>query len=103
MGHAIDVVRNDVTRRYSTALRWVDRIERRYGQIATDYGIRMSRALASYNAERLRDPKCREGALEAIELKSGRASPGGPRTTDPVHPTLAAREGVRGTLPPMAT
>ncbi len=71
MGHAIDVVRDDVTRRYSPALRWVDRIERRYDQIATDYGIRMSRALAWYNAERLRDPKCREGALEAIEQSPG--------------------------------
>jgi hypothetical protein len=68
MGRAIDSVRDDVTRRYSPALRWVDRIERRYDQIATDYGIRMSRALAWYNAERLQDPRCRENALEAIEL-----------------------------------
>jgi hypothetical protein len=68
MGKAMDSIRGDVTRRYSPALRWVDRIERRYDQIATDYGIRMSRALAWYNAERLRDPQCRENALEAIEL-----------------------------------
>jgi hypothetical protein len=68
MGKAMDSIRDDVTRRYSPALRWVDRIERRYDQIATDYGIRMSRALAWYNAERLRDAQCRENALEAIEL-----------------------------------
>lgn len=68
MGKAIDSVRDDVTRRYSPALRWVDRIERQYDQIATDYGIRMSRALAWYNAERLQDPRCRQNALEAIEL-----------------------------------
>jgi Family of unknown function (DUF5995) len=68
MGKAIDSVRDDVTRRYSPALRWVDRIERQYDQIATDYGIRMSRALAWYNAERLQDPQCRENALDAIEL-----------------------------------
>jgi Family of unknown function (DUF5995) len=68
MGQAIDSVRDAVTRRYSPALRWVDRIERRYDQIATDYGIRMSRALAWYNAERLQDPQCRQDALQAIEL-----------------------------------
>ncbi len=28
----------------------------------------MSRALAWYNAERLRDPQCRQDALKAIEL-----------------------------------
>jgi hypothetical protein len=68
LGQAIDIIRDDVTRRYSPALRWVDRIERRYDQIATDYGFRMSRALAWYNAERLRDPRCRQDALNAIEL-----------------------------------
>lgn len=68
LGHAIDVIRDDVTERYSPALRWVDRIERRYDLIATDYGLRMSRALAWYNAERLQEPLCREDALQAIEL-----------------------------------
>jgi len=68
LGHAIDVINDDVTRRYSPALRWVDRIERRYDLIATDYGFRMSRALAWYNAERLQEPLCRGDALQAIEL-----------------------------------
>jgi Family of unknown function (DUF5995) len=72
LGHAIDVIRDDVMRRYNPAMRWVDHIERRYDQIATDYGFRMSRALAWYNAERLQEPLSREDALQAIELSPSR-------------------------------
>ena len=68
MGHAMDRIRRDVTRRYSPGLRWLDQIERRYDLILTDYGIRMSRALAWYNAERLLAPDCHQDAADAIEL-----------------------------------
>lgn len=67
MGKAMDEIRDAVTRRYSPGLRWLDRIERQYDQIFSDYGIRMSRGLAWYNAQRLLDPNCRPDALQAIE------------------------------------
>jgi hypothetical protein len=67
LGKSIDLIRDRVTVRYSPGLRWLDRIEKRYDQIASDYGIRMSRGLAWYNAHRLLDPVCRADALAAIE------------------------------------
>ena len=67
MKGTIEVVEREVARRYSPVLRWVDRLAEGYDQILTDYGIRMSRGLAWYNALRLADPRAREGALAAIE------------------------------------
>lgn len=68
LGKAIDLIRDRVTGRYNPGLRWLDRIERHYDQIASDYGIRMSRGLAWYNAARLSNPSTRDSALAAIEL-----------------------------------
>jgi hypothetical protein len=67
MGRAINSIRTAVTVRYSPGLRWMDRIERLYDGITGDYGFRMSRGLAWYNAERLGRPDCRAATLEAIE------------------------------------
>jgi hypothetical protein len=67
MGRAMDTIRTSVTRRYSPGLRWLDRMERHYDLILTDYGIRMSRGLAWYNAERLSDPLLRERAAQSLE------------------------------------
>ena len=67
MKGTIEVVEREVARRYSPVLRWLDRLTEGYDQILTDYGIRMSRGLAWYNALRIADPRAREGALAAIE------------------------------------
>jgi hypothetical protein len=69
MQGAMDRIRRKVTRRYSYWVRFLDRMERRYDLVLSDYGIRMSRSEAWYDALRLRDPACREAALESLERR----------------------------------
>ena len=68
MERAIDVVRRRVTTRYSPALRFLDRMERRYDLVLSGYGIRMSRAQAWYDALRLRDPSVADAARQRLEM-----------------------------------
>jgi Family of unknown function (DUF5995) len=69
MQGAMDRIRGQVTRRYSYWVRFLDRMERRYDLVLSDYGIRMSRSEAWYDALRLRDLACREAALDSLERR----------------------------------
>jgi hypothetical protein len=67
MKGTIEVIEREVGRRYSPFLGWLDRLAEGYDEIVTDYGIRMARGLAWYNALRLADPRARDDARAAIE------------------------------------
>ena len=56
MGDAISEIENTISRRYAPWLRQLDHLGQPYSQILSNYGIRMSRGLAWYNAVRLADP-----------------------------------------------
>jgi hypothetical protein len=66
MGHTIDPIQEEVARRYSPYTRWLDRLAEGYDEILTNYGVRMSRGLAWYNACRLSDERSREEVEAAI-------------------------------------
>jgi hypothetical protein len=67
MEKAIEPIRRRVTKRYSPALRFLDKMERRYDVLLSDYGIRMSRAQAWYDALRLRDPETERAVRLMLE------------------------------------
>ena len=67
MKDAIDPMQVATARRYGGFGRWLDRMLEEHDEIVTDYGLRMSRGLAWYNAERLLDPASTESAAAAIE------------------------------------
>ncbi|MGH9199510.1 MAG: DUF5995 family protein, partial [Acidimicrobiia bacterium] len=56
MSGMIDTMQDQVARRYSPLIHWLDWMIEGYDEILSNYGIRMSRGLAWYNAERLLDP-----------------------------------------------
>ena len=66
LGQAIERIQLELTRRYDPLLGTLDQLSDRYDEIITNYGVRMSRAAAWYNAERLQDPRCRDDALASI-------------------------------------
>jgi hypothetical protein len=63
MGEGIDEIQAAISKRYAPWVRQLDRLGRPYSRILSSYGIRMSRGLAWYNADRLADPASREDAL----------------------------------------
>ena len=67
MASTVDTIQNDVARRYSPVIRWLDHVGEGYDEILTNYGARMARGLAWYNAERLLDPASAADAAAAIE------------------------------------
>ena len=67
VGRAIDEIQHAVATRYGPYVRPLDQIGRRYDEILTDYGIRVSRGMAWYNALRLSDPAAAVAATDAIE------------------------------------
>jgi Family of unknown function (DUF5995) len=67
MENAMGRIRRRVTKRYSPGLRFLDKMERRYDVLLSDYGIRMSRAQAWYDALRLRDPAAQNAVRRALE------------------------------------
>ncbi len=64
---AIDPIIDSVTRRYNPWLRWLDRLGRKDIDVLTNYGIRLSRGMAWYNAIRLADPAERESTMGSLE------------------------------------
>lgn len=66
LGRAIPGIQTELTRRYEPLLGVLDRLFEDYDEILTNYGLRISRAAAWYNADRLLDPASREAAREAI-------------------------------------
>jgi Family of unknown function (DUF5995) len=66
LGWAIDDIQAEVCRRYDPLLGVLDRCAESYDEIATDHGVRVARATAWYNAQRLLHPASRANALAAI-------------------------------------
>jgi hypothetical protein len=64
---SIDGMQDAVARRYEPLVWWLDHLGSDLDEIATDYGLRVSRGLAWYNAIRLLDERSREDALAAIK------------------------------------
>ena len=67
VGRAIDPIQDAVARRYGPYVRPIDRVGRRFDELLTDYGIRLSRGMAWYNALRLAEPGSAEAAAAALE------------------------------------
>jgi Family of unknown function (DUF5995) len=67
VGRAIDGIQEAVAARYGPHIRPLDRIGKRYDEILTDYGIRLSRGMAWYNGLRLADPVSTETAAAALD------------------------------------
>ena len=66
LAHAIEGIQSEITRRYDRLLGVLDRCAESYDEIVTGYGLRISRAGAWYNAQRLLDPDSRSAAMAAI-------------------------------------
>ncbi len=64
--HAIDQIQYKVMRRYNPLLGWLDQLSGRKDETLTNYGIRLSRALAWYNGERLSNPETESDAQKSI-------------------------------------
>ena len=62
MGDSINEIENTISRRYAPWVRQLDHLGRPYSLILSNYGVRMSRGLAWYNAMRLADPTSRADA-----------------------------------------
>jgi Family of unknown function (DUF5995) len=67
LGDAIEEIQDEVSRRYAHYVRWLDRIGGGEDEIATNYGIRLSRGMAWYNATRLLDTRSTAAAAASIE------------------------------------
>jgi hypothetical protein len=67
VGRAINEIQDVVSARYGPYIHVLDRIGKRYDEILTDYGIRLSRGMAWYNALRLADPSSADAAAAAME------------------------------------
>ena len=67
VGRTIDPIQEAVAERYGPYVRSLDRLARGQDEILTEYGIRLSRGMAWYNALRLDDARMREHAAAAVE------------------------------------
>jgi Family of unknown function (DUF5995) len=67
LGNNIKSIEENVLNRYEPILQWLDYFDRNYDQILTNYGFRISRGLAWYNAVRLLDPASAEEAKKSVE------------------------------------
>lgn len=63
---AMDEIVDDVSRRYSPWIRWLDRLGGQDDEILSGYGIRIGRGMAWYNAQRLLAPEAREDAVRSL-------------------------------------
>jgi hypothetical protein len=66
LGRAVGPVQQQVSRRYEPLLGVLDQLFEDYDEILTNYGLRISRAAAWYNAQRLLDPASHDAARAAI-------------------------------------
>ncbi len=71
MGHTVDDMQAAIGERYAHYLRWLDRVGRAQDELLSNYGIRMSRGMAWYNAMRLLDPASSAEATKSIEDSPG--------------------------------
>jgi hypothetical protein len=67
MASSIDEIQATTARRYSPYISWLDQLGHRYDEILTNYGVRLSRGMAWYNALRLADERSAAHAAESIE------------------------------------
>jgi hypothetical protein len=67
MGEAVDEIQNRMSERYAPNIRILDRMSEGYDEILTNYGVRLSRGMAWYNAMRLADPASKSEAEVSIE------------------------------------
>jgi len=63
----IQPIADEVTTRYEPLFYWLDHLERRHTLVLTNFGFRVSRGLAWYNASRLLDPASRNAAHESVK------------------------------------
>lgn len=66
LGHNIGNITRAVSKRYEPFIAWLDHLGGDFDQIITDYGIRVSRGMAWYNADRLLDPLSEDIARRSI-------------------------------------
>jgi hypothetical protein len=66
LGHATEEVQDKISKRYNPYLRWLDYLGGNYDEVLTNYGFRLTRAVAWYNAVRLQDRPSHKETSEAI-------------------------------------
>lgn len=71
MGGTIDEMQSRIGQRYARYLRWLDRVGRADDELLSNYGIRMSRGMAWYNATRLRDSGSADLVRDSIDRSPG--------------------------------
>jgi hypothetical protein len=71
MGDTIDEMQSRIGKRYAPYLRWLDRVGRADDELLSNYGIRVSRGMAWYNAARLADPASSAAAAASIDKSPG--------------------------------
>jgi hypothetical protein len=71
MGNTVDDMQDRIGERYARYLRWLDRVGRAQDELLSNYGIRVSRGMAWYNATRLLDEASREEARDSIDKSPG--------------------------------
>jgi hypothetical protein len=67
LGEAIGPIQDAIAKRYYPLLRLLDRLAEGHDEIFTNYGFRLSRGVAWYNAGRLLDPSSKAEAAESIQ------------------------------------
>jgi hypothetical protein len=67
LGSSIEAIKDATAHRYAPYISWLDRLGERYGDLLTNYGIRLGRGVAWYNAIRLADSGSTASAAESIE------------------------------------
>jgi Family of unknown function (DUF5995) len=71
LGHEIQPIVNATSSRYGRYVKLLDRLGKPYDRIITNYGIRLSRGVAWYNAMRLEDAAEAADASDSIEKSPG--------------------------------
>lgn len=66
LGRSIDPIQAAVAAKYAPYLQWLDVFTNRQDEILTNFGIRVARGMAWYNAQRLLDPAQSEAAAKSI-------------------------------------
>lgn len=66
LGTATGEIQEAVSKRYDPYLRWLDRLAKDQDEVLTNYGFRVTRGVAWYNASRLLDPASQAAARQAI-------------------------------------
>lgn len=63
----IDQIQNAIGKRYNSYLMWLDGLGTRVDEVLTNYGIRLARATAWFNGERLVNSRTAKKAQASIE------------------------------------